>query len=652
MLQRYQSHQMLMALNAQLTEQPLAVNKQLIAFLATAPNNVTALHVLAQSYQQLNNPGQAIATFETIQRLAPHDVASKVALAKLYHDSNMQAQGIEWLNQATKLQPERVEYWQLLANYSHQAGQGELSAEALKQAEVIQAFNHELAAAEQAFLSANFPKADQLARRLLHYLPNETRVLRLLAKIARHFRHAEISCAILAKCVAIKPDNQAIALEYAHALLASKKHQAAYEQCVQIVQHAPEIIEVYDVQAATLVALARYDEAIAIYQALINVHPEKALCLLRLGNVLKIVGNADKATECYQQAIILNPSLGEAFWNLANLKTYGFSETDIATMNAALQTGNVDSLNRVLFHFALGKALEDKQQFEKSFEHYRQANTLYSSLRPYRYRSQKESVEAFFTTEYFAEKKPWGHASTAPIFIVGLPRSGSTLVEQILSSHSQVDATMELTEIVSIARELNALNAQGQGQFPQSLTALTGEQIKTLAQRYLDFVAPLRQNAPYFIDKLPNNFHHLGLIKTLFPQAKIIDVRRHPLASGWSLYKHFFAEGFEFSYNLESIGHYYNDYLALMNHWQQVLPQQILSINYEDLVQDLPGITAKILAYCELPFEENCLAFHQNKRAVATASSEQVRKPLYTSALEHWKNYDTFLAPLAQVINP
>lgn len=330
---------------------------------------------------------------------------------------------------------------------------------------------------------------------------------------------------------------------------------------------APENIDIYEVKAATLITLGHYQDAIVIYRELVVVLNEKALCLLRLGNVLKIVGNAIEAVECYQEAIAINPLLGEAFWSLANLKTYCFTTADIVVMRSALQSKKIDNISIVLINFTLGKAFEEQQQFALSFDHYQQANQRYAQDGSFRYSSQKEKLATFFNQNYFENKIASGHQSEAPVFIVGLPRSGSTLVEQILASHGQVDGTMELTEIISIARELNTQNQLGQGQFFQSMEKLSDAQIQGLAQRYLDYVQPLRQNVPLFIDKLPNNFHHIGLIKTLFPQAKIIDVRRNPMASSWSLYKHFFAEGHDFSYNLRSIGQYYNDYVALMAHW-------------------------------------------------------------------------------------
>jgi tetratricopeptide (TPR) repeat protein len=571
-----------------------------------------------------------------------------IELAQNYHQQGDTHRAIELLTQATSAQPELDGNWLLLGEYLAQVNDQQASDNAFMQYEMIKAFNDNLSLAEQAFLTSDYVKSDQICRGLLQQVPKEIRVMRLLAKIAKHFRHFEISASILASCAETKPDDVAIGVEYANALLASNMHGKALEECERLLKLAPQDLDIYEIKAATLTKLGRFDEAIAIYRKLVIEHEQQALCLLRLGDVLKIVGEADEAIECYKKAIALEPLSGEAWWNLANLKTYAFTEHDLELMQRVKDNTNITDLNKTLIHFALGKALEDQQQFTESFQHYKIANDNYIRNRPYQHISQNEKYKNFFTSAYFEDKRGPGHSSTAPIFVVGLPRSGSTLVEQILASHSLIDGTMELTEIVSIARELNNHDPSGQSQFLDSLANLTEAQVKGFAQRYLDYVQPLRQKAPYFIDKTPGNFHHIGLIKTLFPAAKIIDVRRSPMASGWSVYKQFFAEGHRFSYDLATIGQYYNEYIELMDHWQRALPDQILTINYEDLVNDLPGTTAIILDYCGLEFEENCLDYHKTNRAIATPSSEQVRQPIYSTALNQWKNYEQFLTPLKQ----
>ena len=439
-------------------------------------------------------------------------------------------------------------------------------------------------------------------------------------------------------------------LDYIYSLRANRKYQEALEQCHRLIGFAPEIIDIYDVKAEVLFNLGRYEEAIAIYRELSDLPDKRALSLLHLGKVLKTVGEIMPAISCFHQVMEDESISGQAYWELANLKTYQFSADEISAMQQLIGVDETEAINKSLIGFALGKAMEDAQQFAESFQHYESANSIYASIRPTGYTSQNAKTKSFFTAEYFSVQKDKGNVSEAPVFVVGLPRSGSTLVEQILSSHSQVDATVELAEIISIARELINPNQSGQGQYPESMANLTATQIQGFALRYLDYAQTFRQQAPRFVDKAPGNFHYIGLIKTLFPNAKIIDIRRNPMASGWSLYKHFFADSFMFSYDLATIGEYYKDYIELMDHWHTVLPGQILTIQYEDLVDDLPGTVNSMLKYCDLAFEDACLDFHMNKRAVATPSSEQVRQPLYTDALEHWKNYEEFLTPLKDAV--
>ena len=647
MLEAYQKDKTLKALENRLLKNTAEVKQSLDAFLNTDPLNTHALFLAALCHVNTNELNEAKPILETLIKQDPDHVSGKVELAKILFIQKDVQGAVNLLAEATDSAPERVDNWRLLSEYLKQNEQISESNNALKQYDLIKAFNNNLWVAEQAFDNGDFKQADQLCRQLLQQVPTEGRALRLLAKIAKQLRYFEISTSLFERCVEMRPDDADLGVEYAYSLLASKKHKKALEQCQHVIGLAPEKIEVYVVKAGTLVALGQYDEAIAIYRELAEEHEQRALCLLRLGNVLKTVGNTEEAVASYQKAIEIEPELGEAYWNLANLKTYQFSTEEIASMQKLVKASETPSLNKVHLQFALGKALEDAQQYEESFQHYDSANGDYVRLRSIRYSSQNDALKSYFSTGNFSSRKKAGNPSNAPVFILGLPRSGSTLVEQILTSHSQVDGTMELTEIISIARELDQ---PGRGPYPRSMSGLSGTQINQLAQRYLDYVQPLRQNAPYFVDKQPGNFHHIGLIKTLFPNAKIIDVRRNPMASGWSLYKHFFAEGFLFAYDLATIGQYYNDYVDLMEHWHSVLPGQILTVNYEDLVNDLPGNVDAILNYCGLDFEEACLNYHLNKRSVNTASSEQVRQPLYTQALDHWKNYEGFLAPLKQAV--
>jgi predicted Zn-dependent protease len=650
MLEAYKNHQALSALEARLPQDAAQVKPGLESILKDDPFNTVALRLLAQCHSICEETDEAILTLESLLKCNPGHVEAKVDLARIKFKTNDGQAAIGLLTEAANTRPEIVENWQLLSEYLQHDGQDQASKDALKQYEMIKAFNDNLEIAEQSFARAEFKRADNLCRQLLKLVPNEVHVLHLLARLAKKFHHHDISTSLLARCIETRPGDAAMGLDYGYALLAGKKLQQALEQCQRLIGLAPENIDIYELKAEVLYGLGEYEEAIAIFRELSELQEKRALSLLHLGKVLKTTGETDQAISIFQQAMEEVPTPVRAYWELANLKTYRFSADETASMQQLLKAGELTDIDRVLVQFALGKALEDAGQYAESFDYYQSANGIYTRIQPYRYRSQNAKLKSFFTEGYFSANTESGNDSDSPIFVVGLPRSGSTLVEQILSSHSLVDATTELNEIALIARQLNNSNAPGQGQYPQSIAKLNEGQIKGLAQRYLDFAQALRQKAPYFIDKQPSNFHFIGLIKTLFPRAKIIDIRRNPMASGWSLYSHFFADSFLFSYDLTKIGKYFKDYIELMDHWHGVLPGQILTIKYEELINDLPSTVKTLLQYCGLEFEEACLNFHLNKRAVPTPSSEQVRQPLYEEALEHWKNYDEFLGPLKQTI--
>ncbi len=613
-------------------------------------DNHDAALLLARIYRQDGSLDQSKQILETLLAHGSIDVSVQLELAKIHHQQNDLQSAIGLLTTVTSTRPELVENWLLLEDYLQQDDQQGAAQNARAQYEMIKAFNDNLDRAEKAFVSGEYVRSDNLCRKLLQQVPGEFRAMRLLARLAKQFRHYEISTSLLAQCVETRPMDVALGLDYAYSLLASRDFNALLQQCDRLINIEPGAIDAYIIKAEALYNLTRYREAIQIYREVAAVHEDPGLPLLYLGKALKTVGESEEAINCFHRALETDNRLGQAYWELANLKTYRFSDEQIDSMRSLLKQSGLSPINTILIRFSLGKALEDAERFEESFQHYQAANSAYAGIRPYRYSNKNAAHRLTFSQAFFSAQKDNGSGSDAPVFVVGLPRSGSTLVEQILTSHSQVDSTRELTAITSISRELNGSSLPGQGQYPDSVANLSAGQIDALAKRYLDEVQPYRQDAPFFVDKAPGNFQHIGLIKTLFPKAKIIDIRRNPMASGWSLYRHFFAESFLFSYDLKTIGKYYNDYIELMDHWHSVLPGQVLTLEYEDLVRDLPSHVEKILQYCGLPFEQACVDFHLNKRAVATPSSEQVRQPIFTDALEHWKNYEAFLTPLKQVI--
>ncbi|MEM9314698.1 MAG: sulfotransferase, partial [Pseudomonadota bacterium] len=377
--------------------------------------------------------------------------------------------------------------------------------------------------------------------------------------------------------------------------------------------------------------------------------PEDPATLTNMGHVLKTTGETAAAIAHYQRAIAAQPGHGEAWYALSNLKTYRFEAAERSAMDAALAAAAPGSIQRVHLHFALGKALEDAEQFDDAFHHYCSGNALKKAAS--RYDAQQMSEELaqtrrLCTSAVFAGGKA-GCPARDPIFIVGLPRAGSTLLEQILASHSEVDGTLELPNLLTIAAQLR----RGKHGYPEALSALDAQALTALGERYLAETRIHRQGAPRFIDKMPNNFRHIGLIRKILPNARVIDARRDPIACCVSGFRQLFAEGQEFTYDLTDLGRYYRDYLALMAHWQDTLPGFVLQVDHEQVIDDLEGQVRRLLAFCDLPFEAACLRYYETRRSVRTPSSEQVRQPIYRDGIEHWRRFEAHLGPLRQALN-
>lgn len=407
-----------------------------------------------------------------------------------------------------------------------------------------------------------------------------------------------------------------------------------------------------NLKAAILGTIGEYEAALQLYRDVLNEYPDQAKVWMSFGHALKTAGHEEDGIDAYRRSIELMPRLGEAYWSLANLKTFRFAPQDVGAMRAALSAAGLDPQERLHFHFALGKALEDRGQFEESFEHYAEGNRL--RRLDLRYDAEEHHHKLarshdLFTAEFLHERAGAGCPAPDPIFIIGLPRSGSTLLEQILASHSQVEGTMELPNLLTLVREFDQADRAGDA-YPESVARATSERLRELGARYLDETRIFRSDRPRFIDKMPNNFSHVGLIHAILPEAFIIDVRRHPLDACWSAYKQYFAQGQSFTYDLEDLGRYYRAYLALMDHWDAVLPGRVLQVSYEALVADTEGQVRRLLAHCGLAFEAACLRFHDNKRAVRTASSEQVRMPIYRSGIGQWRRVAAQLEPLRRVL--
>ena len=391
-----------------------------------------------------------------------------------------------------------------------------------------------------------------------------------------------------------------------------------------------------------------YERAFELFDKVLEKLPSDHSTLTSKGHALKTMGKQDEAVASYRAAFAARPDHGDAYYALANLKTYRFTEDEIAAMREQAGRPDLAFMDRVHIAFALGKALEDRGEYEESFRHYEEGNALKRAQTRYSADGMSEELarqKQFCTAELFAKHKGVGHDAPDPIFILGLPRAGSTLLEQILASHSKIDGTLELPDILALAHRLRGRRA-GQPLYPANLHELTGEEFAKFGEQFIENTRVHRQGAPFFIDKMPNNFRHVGLIHLILPNAKIIDARRAPFDCCFSGFKQLFAQGQEFTYGLTEIGRYYADSVDLMEHWDRVLPGKVLRVQHEDVLDDLEGQTRRMLDFLEVPFEDACLEFHKTDRAVRTASSEQVRQPINRRGQGAWKPFEPWLGDL------
>lgn len=424
--------------------------------------------------------------------------------------------------------------------------------------------------------------------------------------------------------------------------------EAAAAAARRLTKIEPENPQSWTTIGAAKTRLLRQEEALEAYQQAARLNPKEARLPLTMGHIYKTLGQRADSERAYHAALDIDPSLGEAYWSLADLKNYLFSDQEIASMQNLLTQQDANRGNTAQVHFALGRALEQRAGYSEAFEHYARGNALRRLHAPFdieQFERRTARIRRFFDAAFFVARAGSGEPSPAPIFIVGLPRSGSTLIEQILASHSRVEGTMELPNIVSITHQFDDM-LPGRDGYPETVGTAPSDIFGELGRRYLKETEPLRKGREHFTDKLPNNFSHVGLIHLMLPRATIIDARRHPMDACFSTFKQHFAEGQTFSYNLADLGRYYRGYLSLMDHWDRVLPDKVLHLQYEDLVAEPESQIRRLLAHCRLPFEEACLAFHQTRRSVRTASAEQVRQPLYGSAVGYWRHFEAHLEPL------
>jgi tetratricopeptide (TPR) repeat protein len=511
--------------------------------------------------------------------------------------------------------------------------------------------------AGQALVENDLPSAEAILRPFLKRHPMDVKAIRMMAELAARVGRLGDAESLLRRAVELAPGFTAARANLATVFYKQNRAAEAIAELERIEQEGSANLGHASLKAAALGRIGGHDEALALYRLLLDARPDEPKLWMSFGHILKTVGNQDESVAAYRRALAIEPGLGEVWWSLANLKTIRFDDSDIAAMEQALARPGLGKQDRFHLYFALGKALEDKGEAEASFGHYAEGNRLRRSLLDYSAEDTSRHVEraiALYTTDFFSARTALGCPAPDPIFIVGMPRAGSTLVEQILASHPAIEGTAELPDIPSIARRLDERTARAEAShYPECLAGFGDDRLKALGEEYLERASIQRvTDRPFFIDKLPNNWLHVGLIRLILPNARVIDARRHPLSCGFSNFKQHYARGQRFSYDLADIGSYYRDYVTLMRHFDAVLPGYVHRVIHEDLVEDPEREVRRLLDFLGLAFDPACLAFHDNPRAVRTASSEQVRRPISRDGLEQWKPFEPWLEPLKTALGP
>ncbi len=573
--------------------------------------------------------------------------------------SVLAAQAAEEARRRLRANPRDAEALRVLGRALRDLGRDQEASQA--EIAAIEASQHdpEVAAASQAMIAADLPRAEGILRSVLTRRPDDVAAIRMLAEIAIRMGHPREGERLLRRALELAPGFEYARHTLAAALDLLSRSGEALAELNRISGPLGDREQVVALKAALLSKVGADQESLALYRALAARQPDNPDIWISVANLEKTVGDAGAAGS-YRKALEVAPTNGEAWWSLANLKTFRFAEEDIAAMEAALQSEGLSEDDALRLHFALGKAREDRREDEPSFEHYRKGNAIRSVQtrhRPAETTALVDRSERLFTPEFLAARAGFGSQARDPIFIVGMPRSGSTLVEQIVASHPLVEGTGELSDIIVLARELEEGSpggvAEGWHNYPDVLRELSAGDFRRLGDTYLERTRIQRRtDDPFFLDKMPNNWVHVGLIQLMLPNAKIVDSRRHPLACGFSNYKQHYARGQEFSYDLEHFGLYYRDYARLMAHFDAVAPGAVHRVIHEQLLADPETEIRKLLDYLELPFDQACLNFHQSKRAVRTASAEQVRRPIDRQGAESWKRFERWLDPLKKGLGP
>jgi len=630
------------------------------SLLAEVPENRDVLYLVAASERYLGRIADALRTLAQLEQCHPTYGRLFQERGHCLRKVGQRDAAIEAYQRAVQLNAALPASWRALAELLSAAGRQSEAEQADKFARHMGTLPTAVVTATSLFAEGDTWQAEALVRRFLQEHGDHIEAMRLLAQIGMKLDVLDDAEFLLESVLLLCEDYDAARYEYAQVLSRRHKFQQALEQIRRLLTSDPQNRAFRIVEANAYVGLGDHERALQVFRELLVDAPQKEDLLLSIAHAQKTMGRQAEAIESYRAAAAARASFGDAYWSLANLKTYRFTEPELREMRAREADPATLPVDRYHLCFALGKALEDACEFAESFHYYQQGNALKHAEIHYRPELTERNTrlqKSVCTAELFASRRGVGCPSAEPIFIVGLPRAGSTLLEQILASHSQVEGTMELSDIPRLAAQLMGREtSREEPRYPQVLAELTAGQLRQFGEKYLADTRVYRTGkagapAPFFIDKMPNNFRHIGLIHLMLPNARIIDARREPMACCFSNFKQLFAHGQEFTYSLQDIGRYYRSYVELMRHWDEVLPGRVLRMQHEEVVEDLEGSVRRLLEYCGLPFEPACLEFWKTERNVRTASSEQVRRPIFKEGLDQWRHFEPWLGPLREALS-
>jgi len=624
--------------------------------LAKDPDHIDSLYLSAVSSRYLKNFDDSKKFIERLLTNAPDMGRAYQELGHLNRDAGDEENAIRYYRQACELNPALPASWKALYSYFKKNDNKPAADHAYMQMNTLETMPNTLLFISQILNEGKLGIAEEKCREFLKQNPTNTYAMSLLSDIADRLGYFDDAEFLLESAVKFDPDDGELRMKYAMILRKKQKFAKTMEQVNILCDQFPENLSYQAQKASEIMQNGDHKGAIDLFDEILHKNPYNFSILTSKGHAQKTLGETDRAIKSYQTAYQVKQDHGEAFFSLANLKTYAFSENELNIMREQLKRVDLTLRDKAYFHFALAQGCEAIGEYDEAFFHLDSGNKIKNKQSKYSIERMDKELQAQIDVcdeSFFESHGNGGYETEDPIFILGLPRAGSTLIEQILASHSMIDGTLELPNILSMAQSLRGDDIYGkEGNYPKSMEHLSSEKRVEMGKKFIDDTKMHRKEAPRFTDKMPNNFRHIGLIHLIMPNAKIIDARRYPLDCCFSMFKQLFAQGQEFTYGLAEAGSYYKSYVQLMDHWDAVLPNKILRVNNEDIIDDLEGQVSRMLDFLGLPFEESCITFYETDRSVRTASSEQVRKPINKSGMHRWKPYAQHLGPLIDGLGP